>query len=168
MHGRPVVMLPPVPGADGRPERFRALVHFQPGPDRVFALLSQVTRAPEYRDELSSVEPVSFGKAGAVVDYHLRILFMDVHYRVRHSFDPQRRILHWELDPDVPNDLAAFEGSWELRPAPDGGTLGRFTTKVRIGSAFPAVFQDGMTRRRVPKGLDATRRWVDAQGEERR
>jgi hypothetical protein len=83
---------------------------------------------------------------------------------VRYRRDPQTDRIEWALDPRFDNDLARFEGFWEFYPMKDGGTLGRFGTRVDAGAAVPAFMQRDLTRRNVVKTMGDCRKWVDSNG----
>lgn len=149
----------------GAPEGVaRALVIFEQPIDRAFLLLSQTTRQREYRPDLAGIETLEALPDGSVEEQRLRILFLDIRYRVRHRSDRERRRLTWELAPGYDHDLARLEGSWELYPLPPHRTLGVFGTRVEVGAALPSFLQEYATRKNLPRTLERCRRWVDGDG----
>jgi hypothetical protein len=142
----------------------RAFVIFEQPVDRVFELLSQSWRQREYRPEIESIETVAELGDGTVDEHHMRIMFVEIQYRLRNHRDPSARRLSWELDPAFDNDLERVEGSWELFPFEGGRTLGVFGTVVEVSDRMPSFLQDYATRKNLPGTLERCRRWVDAGG----
>jgi len=94
----------------------------------------------------------------------MRILFLDIRYRLRHRVDRESRRLSWELAPGFEHDVERIEGSWQLHPLGTERTLGVFRTRVEVGAAMPAGLQEYATRRNLPRTLARCRRWVDGDG----
>lgn len=149
---------------DGDGETVRAYVLFDRPLDRVYALLSETARQGEYRSELEGLATVARLPDGHVDEHHIRILFVEVGYRLRYRLDPQRRRIAWELDPSAPNPMRRVEGSWELYAMDPTHTLGRLSTAVDVGDALPAFLEEAVTRRTLPRTLERCRLWVNADG----
>lgn len=142
----------------------RGLVIFDQPIDRTFQLLAQTSRQREYRPELAGIETVEELPDGSVEEHRLRILFIDIRYRLRNRLERERRRLWWDLAPGFDHDLARVDGSWELYPLRPRRTLGVLTTRVEMGAAMPSFLQDYATRRNLPATLERCRRWVDGDG----
>jgi hypothetical protein len=148
-----------------RPGEFvHAYVVFDRPVDRVYELLSATSRQLEYRSEIDSLATVARTPEGPIDEHHLRIVFVEVSYRLRYRLDPVRRRIAWELDPDFPGPMRRVEGHWELFEMDAGRTLGRFATAVDVGDALPAFLEEAVTRRTLPRTLERCRRWVNADG----
>jgi len=148
----------------GAGEMVRAYVLFDRPPDRVYELLSQTSRQGEYRSELEGLATVARLPDGHVDEQHIRILFVEMSYRVRYRLEPERRRIAWELDPSFPNPMRRVEGSWELYELDPSHTLARFATAVDVGEALPAFVEGAVTRRTLPRTLERCRLWVNADG----
>ena len=144
----------------------RAYVVFGRPVDRVYQLLSATSRQLEYRSELASLQTVARTPDGQIDEHHIRIVFVEVSYRLRYRLDPERRRIAWELDPDFASPMRRIEGSWELYEMDPSHTLGRFATAVDVGDALPAFLEEAVTRKTLPRTLERCRRWVNADGEE--
>jgi hypothetical protein len=142
----------------------RGLVIFDQPVERAFQLLAQTSRQGEFRPELARIETVEELPDGSVEEHRLRILFLDIRYRLRNRLDRERRRLLWDLAPGFEHDLARLNGSWELHPLSPGRTLGVMTTRVEVGPAMPAFLEDYATRKNLPATLERCRRWVDGDG----
>ena len=149
---------------DDAGEMVRAYVLFDRPVDRVFELLSQTARQGEYRSELEGLATVARLPDGHVDQHQIRILFVEMSYRVRYRLEPERRRITWELDPSFPNPMRRVEGSWELYAMDPSHTLARFATAVDVGEALPAFVEGAVTRRTLPRTLERCRLWVNADG----
>jgi len=142
-------------------------VLFDASLDETYRLLSQTTRQIEYRSELTAIENLEWTNTGPIDQHRIKILFRRFNYHLQFKLDPESRSLRWELDPDYENDLMVVEGSWELFGMDDGRTLGRFTTRVEVGTGVPRFLQDYFTRKNLPSTLGNCRRWVGSDGKYR-
>jgi uncharacterized protein YndB with AHSA1/START domain len=150
----------------GAGEMVRAYVLFDRPVDRVFELLAATARQGEFRSELEQLATVAQLPDGHVDEHHIRILFVEVDYRLRYRMDRARKWIRWELDPSFENPMRRVEGSWELFAMDATHTLGRFATAVDVGEALPAFLEVAITRRTLPRTLERCRRWVNADGVE--
>jgi hypothetical protein len=150
--------------SDAQAQVARAYVIFDQPVRRVFRLLSQTTRQKEYRPELDSIETVEWLPDGTVDEHHLRMMFLDIRYRLRNRVDSAKRRIQWELAPGFESDLKRVEGAWELYALEGRRTLGVFSTVVEVGAGLPTFLQDYVTRKNLPRTLERCRRWVDARG----
>ena len=141
-----------------------AYVIFERSRDEVYGLLSQTERQVEFRPELRSVERIRDLPDGNVDEHRIKMMLIKVVYRLRFRLQQGAGRINWELDPGFDNDLDRAEGFWELHAMEDGRTLARFGTVVDVGAALPSSIQDMITRSKVPKTIEATRRWVDSGG----
>lgn len=156
------------PVSDGGPRLIQALVWFRPPPAAVFALLTQTRRQVEYMSEVREVDPFPPPPDGWREIHRLRIAFKDIAYLVRYRAQPQELRYGWKLDPEFDNSIRSFEGFWQFAPYPDGGTLGQTGSRVDVGPLLPGFVQRALTRQKLPKVLERTRRWVDSGGTWRR
>lgn len=147
------------------PGMLNALVVFEQPRKRALRLLSQTGRQGEYRPELKRIETVKQNQDGTAIDEHqMKIMFMQIDYRVRTHYDFEAGRISWKMDPDFDNDLEDIEGYWELYELDAERTLGRFGTRVSVGPAMPIWLQDYATRKNLPQMMERMRRWVDSNG----
>jgi hypothetical protein len=146
------------------PTQVRALVLFAKPQNRVIQLLLQTARQIEYRPDLEKVETVERFSNGEVDVQEMRIMLVRISYWLRYQWDPSAGRISWELDPRFPNDLRVTDGLWELEEVDALHTLGRFGTRVDVGPALPAFFQEIATRKNLRQTLDRCRRWIDSDG----
>jgi hypothetical protein len=149
--------------ADAASRGTRGYVIFEQPVSHAFRLLSQTIRQKEYRPELESIETLESLPDGTIDEHRLKMMFLDIRYRLRSRVDAARRRIQWELAPGFDHDLARVDGSWELY-ALEGRTLGVFDTVVEVGAGLPSFLQDYVTRKNLPRTLERCRRWVDGDG----
>jgi hypothetical protein len=150
--------------SEGASRGARGYVLFEQPLSRTFLLLSQTARQKEYRPELEAIETIERLDDGTVDEHRLKMMFLDIRYRLRTRADAAARTLRWELAPGFDHDLARVDGSWELYALEEGRTLGVFDTVVEVGAGLPSFLQDLVTRKNLPHTLERCRRWVDADG----
>ena len=152
------------PGSNGNGSMVTALVVFEQPRGRTLHLLSETARQAEYRPELKRIETVARNNGTSIDEHQMKIMFMQIDYRVRTRYDPKRSRISWKIDPNFENDLEDLEGFWELYELDARRTLGRFGTRVSVGPALPVWVQDYATRKNLPQTMDRMRRWVDSDG----
>lgn len=134
----------------------------------VIALLRQASRQTEYRPELDSVETIRRFENGRIDEQRMRIVFTTLIYRLRYrDYADSVGRLEWSLDPSFDNDMAQFDGFWELHAFDNDSrrTLARFGSNVDVGAAVPRFIQKGMSRKTVLRYLENCRAWIDSNGE---
>jgi hypothetical protein len=150
------------------PEAFggfvRALVIFEQPRDSTMRLLIQASRQREYRDDVSDIEVIGQSPKYSVSEYHMRMMLMNIVYRLRYDWDFDTFRIQWALAEEFDNDLSDVSGFWELFELDGGRTLGRFGTRIDVGPHLPKFLQDYATRKNLPRALDRVRRWVDSGG----
>jgi hypothetical protein len=148
----------------GEGNLFLAYVLFARPAPRVWELLSASERQSEFRPDLRESLRIQSLPDGGIDEHRMRILFVDVIYRLRFVLAPARARIEWATDPAFENSLRKVEGFWELFSLGEGRALGRFGTVVDVGPALPRSFQDSLTRRSVLRNVKNVRLWVDSDG----
>ena len=142
----------------------RALVVFKQPLPEVWALITQTGRQGEYRPELKDNDEVEAYSDGNLVQQRMKVMFVNIRYRLRYRHDEVAGRQAWELDPEFDNSLKRVEGFLELFELDETQTLGRFGTAVNVGAALPGFLQDWTTRKNVPETVERLRKWVDSGG----
>ena len=150
-------------GPEGQ-RRIEALVLFAQPPDRAFELLVQTSRLVEFQPDVSRARTLERSEHGNLDEQQLRILFVNIVYRIRHHWDLEAGRIWWSLDPDFDNDLRRLAGFWQLHPHGPDQTLAHYATTVDVGGALPGFLQDRLTRKNLPGAMERTRTWVDSGG----
>jgi len=149
----------------GEEERFikAAMIINQPI-DVVWNLLCQTWRQEEYLPGLISSPLIEKHKDWNIVEFNVKVLFIKINYRVKHYIDSEHYYLHWNLDPSYHNDLKHLEGYYWLYKIDDKHTLIRYGTVVVVSELIPRSIQDALTKRDLPKNLQAVKKWLDSAG----
>ena len=142
-----------------------AYVVFEQPAARAFELLAETARQGEYREEIDRLATVATLPDGSIDEHAIRILFVEMVYRLRYHVDPVARRIAWQLDATFDNPVSSIDGFWEIYELGPSRSLGRFGTAVDVGDALPAWLEEAVTRKNLPNTLDGCRRWVDAGGE---
>ena len=149
----------------GEQKRFiRCAMVFDQPIEKAWALIGQTERQDEYLPGLDNCELVKREGNWDQVDFHVKIFFVKIDYRVKHERDPERYYQWWNLDPSYDNDLAHLEGYWQFYAMDDGRTLGRYGTKLVVARFIPDSIQEYLTKNDLPKNLDAVRKWINSAG----
>ncbi len=146
----------------------QASIVFDQPIDKVWDLLKHTERQKEYLPHLKEAEIVSGNKDGNITQFLLKIAFFNVRYRVDHKFQNDTYRLTWNLDPNYKNDLKELYGYYHLYKIDNTHTLARYGSKVDVGAIIPAFIEDYLTRKDLPKALNAVKKWVDSDGKYRR
>jgi carbon monoxide dehydrogenase subunit G len=107
--------------------------------ERVWALIADVERAPEWQGGLKSLTAIEHDRAGRATlcasenDAKVRTISS----RVRFSYQPPTR-LQWEQEE---GELKAVEGSWTLQDLGGGRTLATYRINVDLGLALSLVIR---------------------------
>ena len=141
-----------------------AYVVFDRPAARVYELLAATSRQREFRDELESVATVARTPEGPIDEHRIRIVFVELHYRLRYRLEPERRRIHWELAPGNAGPMRRVDGGWELYELAPDRTLARFATAVDVADILPGFVEEAITRRSLPRTLERCRLWVNADG----
>lgn len=130
-------------------------------PEELWEVLTDWASYPRFMPNIADTRIRRLEGGRAWLSQHLRVFFTDVRYGAIWELEPEIGQLRFALDPDVPHDIAAQEGSWRLTPLPNGGgTLVRYEARVDTGRAVPEFVQTALTRRSLPGLIRAVREEV--------
>ncbi len=162
-----VVILEQPEVIEGR-EMVTAAIIFNQDIDTVFSLINQGWRQEEFLPHLDSSELHSKGDGKDRIDIHVKILWIEIDYRVMGDYgsEPYRR--SWSLDPEYDNDMKEVSGFWQLYWIDPDHTLARYGTLVETGFWLPGFVQEFLTKRDLPKALGAEKEWIDSGGSYRK
>lgn len=146
----------------------RAVAIFHTSKERAYELITEPSMQPEYLPRLVEAESMHPTVVGEVTRFHLRVMFNNIHFNVRHWYYPELSRIEWYLDKDYENDIKDQEGYWQLFAVNDELTVAEYGTRVDTGIAVPRRVQDFFARRDIPSALEAFRAYLDSNGEYRR
>lgn len=96
------------------------------------------------------------------ISQHLKVAFVNVRYGAIWTLDPLNGLGSFRLDEQVPHDIAAIEGFWQVLPI-DGGTrtLVTYSSKIETGKLVPAFIESALLKRSLPNAVLGLRDEVD-------
>ncbi len=102
---------------------------------------------------IGALEQDDQGRA-TVVAYEVDVRVGLVHYTLRHTYDPPRRISSVYVD----GDFRDCHGQWTFEPAADGGTEVCFELRIDPGRAIPKPIVKMMNRQVMKGSIEDLRR----------
>ena len=97
-------------------------------------------------------------------DFHVKIMMINIYYRVKYNFDKENYKFSWSLDPSYDNDMKRVDGFWELYKIDDKRTLGRYGTNIEVTSLIPEFIMDKLTRSNLPTTMDGCYKYIQSGG----
>ncbi len=141
----------------------QAVVTFDPSPEEVWPLLYRTEDQIKYLEEIRDIQVINKEKTRDNIEFHLKIAWMDIVYRVIHQFDRDGLFFHWGLDPSFDNELKELEGYWQLYPYGNGKTLARYGSQVSVRKV-PSFIENLFKKNGVRKSLEAVQKYVNSGG----
>ena len=90
-------------------------------------------------------------------------------YGLDYVWDPALRRIDFKLAEDIPHDLRAVKGRWQLWPLGDGKqVLMEYQSAVDVGTAVPGFIRSYLADRGVKDTLDAVRKRAEGLGPRQR
>ncbi len=136
--------------------------------DEVWRLIKCTECQKQYLPDLRESKLVKSSSDDNITEFLLKITVFNIRYRVYHKFQNDIYRAQWHLDPGYNNDLKELYGYWQFYRLDDNRTLARYGSKVDVGVMIPGFIEDYLTRKDLPKALDAVKKWVDSDGKYRK
>ena len=129
-----------------------------------YRILRQTDKQCEYLESCDENILIERTADHDVVEFHVKILAWTLKYWVRHQWDDKKYRTWWSLDPKFKSDLKHLEGYWRLYYVDDNHTFARYGTRLIFKDFIPKSIQDSLTRRDLPKSLEAVRKRINSHG----
>lgn len=134
--------------------RARAAVRIRAAPERIWAIMTDCRQTPLFVPGLKSCRRIDGAADGSSEDVeyevHYSWLLPTVRYVLREDYQRPRRIDFRRIR----GDLRDEEGSWQLKPSPDGAsTLVEYEVYVDPGFWIPRFLVVRWLRRDLPAAL---------------
>jgi ribosome-associated toxin RatA of RatAB toxin-antitoxin module len=126
-------------------------VEIDVSPDKLFDIIVDYERYPEFLSDVSSVQVVSRSEGQAVVEYGLNLI-KKVSYSLRMREERPHRV-SWTLEKS--SIMKANVGGWELEALPNGHTRATYTVDVTPRGFVPGPIVSALTGRTLPATLAA-------------
>lgn len=126
-------------------------------PARLWVVLTDHARFPEFIPHMKAVEIVRQTGDTERTLQTVDAVVTTVHYGLDYRFDQAALRIEYQLAADLPHDIAAARGSWQLTPVPEG-TLIEYTSAVDAGRPVPGFIRRYLAERSVEDVLVAVRK----------
>jgi len=146
----------------------RALALFKQSKARTWALIAEPVKQPTYLPRLVGAKTLDTPPNGELVQFKLKIMFVNIVLHTRHWFYPEQSRVEWALDKSYKSDISTQEGYWQLFALTPDTVVGEYGTLVDTGVAVPHSIQDYLARKDIPGALEAFRAYIDSDGKFRR
>ncbi len=130
-------------------------------PERVWAVLTDWESYPGFMPNVAETKLRRVEGSRAWIAQHLRVFFTSIRYGSVWTMEPELGVARFALDPTLPHDIAANEGSWRLSPVERGeATLLEYSAHVDTGRPVPRLVEELLVRRSLPRVLRGVRHEV--------
>ena len=137
--------------------------------DAAWAVLTDHSKFPEFVPRVEKMEISRRTETGERAVQTIDASVSTIRYALDYSWDRALGLIEFHLVEDVPHDLAAVKGGWQLWPL-DGGaaTLFEYRSAVDAGRAIPGFIRSYLADRGVKDTLEAVRKRAEGLGAARR
>ena len=127
-------------------------------PELVWTVLTDFTSWPTFFPNVVETLVRRVEGRRVRISQHLRVAFVNVRFGAIWTLDPAHGLGSFQLDEQVPHDIAASEGAWQLLPI-DGGaaTLVVYRSEVETGRPVPAFVENLLLKRSLPNAVRGLR-----------
>jgi hypothetical protein len=125
-------------------------------PARLWVVLTDHARFPEFIPHLKAVEIVRQTGDTERLLQTVDAVVTTVHYGLDYRYDQAALRIEYQLAEDLPHDIAAARGSWQLTAVPEG-TLIEYTSAVDAGRPVPGFIRRYLAERSLEDVLVAVR-----------
>ncbi len=131
-------------------------------PDQVYELLLDYEQLPGWMRSVRSARPLERDGQGRAreVAYEVDVRVGLVHYTLRHTYDPPRRISSVYVD----GDFRDCSGQWTFAPTSNGATAVCFELRIDPGRAIPRPIVKMMNRQVMKGSVEDLRRHFASDG----
>jgi len=136
---------------------FQSAVIIPAPPDRVWKVLVDFESRPNYMPNMKEVRIVRVDANRVWLAERLKVMFTTIRYQIIAKLDPQRGVMHWDLDPSAPHDIASTTGSYQLTPLAQGRTLLTYRASVDTGKPVPHFIENLLLKRSLPHVVEGFR-----------
>jgi hypothetical protein len=125
-------------------------------PEAVWKVITDHSRFAEFMPHLKSVEVSRRTESGERALQTVDAVFSTARYALDYSWDAGTLRVDYRLAQDVPHDVAAIEGHWQLW-AFEGGTLIEYVSEVDIGRSVPGFVRRYLAESGARNAVEAVR-----------
>jgi ribosome-associated toxin RatA of RatAB toxin-antitoxin module len=120
-------------------------------PRSVWSVLTDFESRPQYVPAMKEVRIVRVEGNRVWLAERMRLFFVNIHYGLINTLQPDTGSLSWVLDDTVEHDIAGIRGSWQLVPLENGQqTLVVYHAWIDTGRRVPGFIEDLLLKRSLP------------------
>ena len=141
---------------DGTAGTARAWTLARCAPEKVFAVLTDHAKFPEFMPHLESVQILRRSEHGERALQVVNAVVSKARYALDYAWDAAALRVDYALAEDVPHDIRAARGHWQLWPF-EGGTLIEYETQADLGRPVPGFVRRYLAGRGAKNAVEAVR-----------
>ena len=132
--------------------------------DVLWNVLTDHAQFPKFVPRVTAMEVSRRTATGERALQTIDATISKLRYGLDYSWDPATRRIDFKLAEDLPHDLRAVEGRWQLWPLGDGAqVLVEYQSAVDVGRAVPGFIRGYLADRGVKDTLEAVRKRAEAK-----
>ncbi|SRR5260221_3895898 len=125
-------------------------------PEAIWAVITDHAHFPDFVPHLKKLEILQHTDGAERALQTVDAVVATVRYALDYRFDKEHLRIDYQLAPDLPHDIAAARGSWQLWPASDG-TLIEYSSAVDTGRSVPGFIRSYLAKSAAADLLEAVR-----------
>ena len=125
-------------------------------PSQVFRVVTDHAHFPEFIPHLKAVEILQRTERGDRVLQVVDAVISTARYALDYVWDAATLRVDYTLAEDVPHDIRAARGHWQLWPF-EGGTLIEYESAVDLGRSVPGFVRKDLAERGAKNAVEAVR-----------
>jgi ribosome-associated toxin RatA of RatAB toxin-antitoxin module len=126
------------------------------GPEAIWAVITDHPHFPEFVPHLKKMEILQHTEIAERSLQTVDAVVATVRYALDYRFDKEHLRIDYQLAPDLPHDIAAARGAWQLWPTEEG-TIIEYSSAVDAGRAVPGFIRSYLARSAASDLLEAVR-----------
>jgi ribosome-associated toxin RatA of RatAB toxin-antitoxin module len=127
--------------------------------DKIIDTILKYEDYPQFMPRVKATEVYLRTDTAVNVKFTIEVVLVKVTYYLTHKVDRAAGIITWTLDKSKPNEIAATDGFWGLKPYKDG-TLVYYSVSADTGRAIPKTIEDYLTKKDLPNIINSIKKRV--------
>ena len=125
-------------------------------PEAIWAVITDHAHFPDFVPHLKKMEILQHSESAERSVQTVDAVVATVRYALDYRFDKEHFRIDYQLAPDLPHDIAAARGAWQLWPTSDG-TIIEYSSAVDTGRSVPGFIRSYLARSAASDLLEAVR-----------
>ena len=141
---------------DGKAGSAHAWALARCAPEAIWSVITDHAHFPEFVPHLKKMEILERTETSERTTQTVDAVIATVRYTLDYRFDKPGWKIDYQLVTDLPHDIAAARGTWQLWPA-EGGTILEYTSAVDTGRSVPGFIRSYLAKNAASDLLEAVR-----------